>query len=593
MINLTDIVITGFFMVLGALFFLTRTSNSTQRGNKAKRGRRDQRRNDNYKLSRDEQRIYKQAKTFIHQKKFIDAARLLEQIGHERDAISILEKHGHIHEAANLLLRLGSPNRAGVIYARNRYYVDATKYFLKADMFLEAAICAKTSGDHKVAAPCFEKIGELKEAANCYMESGDFLKSARCHYKADETNLAIMSYKKGFLDNSIRHKDLTRQDKDNLSEWLSEGNFDQTVAQIAQACGLMQIVVKNLAKLGNTNYLSAILPHCSEDDLNQILAKINHEDGSGTTLASALKTFGDNARAGMIFEQLNLYEKAAICFEKALDFDRAAHLWGRAENQEKSKEAKKKAQTNPKKSLEKPASDLGNFALNTNPEHYGPIDASTNKEKNYKQQFDHSPTDELNFMKNEDNTSDSAEKTIILDPFGFNSGSIDDVLESDLEHESSQKHSHINLAEKTPPPKSFFHNPLWYELTGHDCEKIWNQGQIMNYTENDKIITTGDKSPGIFFILDGTVSAESPDNLRREYKIGQTFGEVSTLLHKDTDSTFTALTSASLWLLDARQLEEQFTNNGLLATCVYRNFIRELLSKMPDQQIDQTLWEVG
>ena len=133
-----------------------------------------------------------------------------------------------------------------------------------------------------------------------------------------------MTYKKGFLDNSIRHKDLTRQDKDNLSEWLSEGNFDETVAQIAQACGLMQIVVKNLAKLGNTNYLSALLPHCSEDDLNQNLAKINHEDGSGTTLASALKTFGDNARAGMIFEQLNLYEKAAICFEKALDFDRAA-----------------------------------------------------------------------------------------------------------------------------------------------------------------------------------------------------------------------------------------------------------------------------
>ena len=77
----------------------------------------------------------------------------------------------------------------------------------------------------------------------------------------------------------------------------------------------MQIVVKNLAKLGNTNYLSAI-PHCSEDDLNQILAKINHEDGSGATLASALKTFGDNARAGMIFEQLNLYEKAAICSKK-------------------------------------------------------------------------------------------------------------------------------------------------------------------------------------------------------------------------------------------------------------------------------------
>ena len=176
-------------------------------------------------------------------------------------------------------------------------------------------------------------------------------------------------------------------------------------------------------------------------------------------------------------------------------------------------------------------------------------------------------------------------------PLVFNSGSIDDVLQTDLEHESSQKYSHINLAEKTPPPKSFFHNPLWYELTGHDCGKIWNQGQIMNYTENDKIITTGDKSPGIFFILmeqsvlkvliicAGNIKLVKPSARCPHY-------------YKDTDSTFTALTSASLWL-DARQLEEQFTNNGLLATCVYRNFIRELLSKMPDRQIDQTLWKLA
>ncbi|MBM3381497.1 MAG: hypothetical protein FJY29_03555 [Betaproteobacteria bacterium] len=98
---------------------------------------------DNNNLNQAQEKRKQEAMTLINIEDFVGAARIFEEINMQREAIDVLENHGLLDEAAAILMKMNRPNRAAVIYERNKNFEKATAYFLRAKMLEDAKRCFK------------------------------------------------------------------------------------------------------------------------------------------------------------------------------------------------------------------------------------------------------------------------------------------------------------------------------------------------------------------------------------------------------------------------------------------------------------------
>ena len=164
-------------------------------------------------------------------------------------------------------------------------------------MPLEAAQCARSAGDHKLAAAAFEKVGEFGEAAQSYVAIGAYINAARCYYKANQIDSAMASYKKKFTETeNFNYKTLTAEDQSYIATWLSGGNFDDSIATAAKRTDLMTKVINALAQSGHYQNIAALASYCEIPDFNRIMSNINYEDNSAKVLAYGFRGAGEHER---------------------------------------------------------------------------------------------------------------------------------------------------------------------------------------------------------------------------------------------------------------------------------------------------------
>lgn len=290
-----------------------------------------QRSTDKRKLTRHELKIRDQAKDLISQKKFTQAARLLESIKLERDAIAILEANNHIHEAAQVLLRMQRPGRAGILYARNGYWTNAVECFVIAGMFYEAGKAATESGDHKNAASLFENTGKFEEAGKSYLKAGLYLNAARAFLKDKRLNQAINAFRKKLSDGTeivVAHYNST--DIEAMVSWLSLGQYDPDIAGLVLKFGEIHKVVINLSKTEKHANASKLLVNAKTEDFKKILSELQYEDKSCLKVADAFFAAELYEQSGMVFEQSGDFKNAAVSFEQYGDFERASYCYERS-----------------------------------------------------------------------------------------------------------------------------------------------------------------------------------------------------------------------------------------------------------------------
>ncbi len=290
-----------------------------------------QRSTDKRKLTRHELKIRDQAKDLITQKKFTQAARLLESIKLERDAIAILEANNHIHEAAQILLRMQRPGRAGILYARNGYWTNAVECFVIAGMFYEAGKAAAESGDHKNAASLFENTGKFEEAGKSYLKSGLYLNAARAFIKDKRLNQAINAFRKKLTDGTevvVAHYNST--DIEAMVSWLSLGQYDPDIAGLVLKFGEIHKVVINLSKTEKHANASKLLVNAKTEDFKKILSELQYEDKSCLKIADAFFAAELYEQSGMVYEQSGDFKNAAVSFEQYGDFERASYCYERS-----------------------------------------------------------------------------------------------------------------------------------------------------------------------------------------------------------------------------------------------------------------------
>lgn len=570
-----------------------------------------QRESDANKLTKHQRKILLQSKDLIAQNRFLQAARLLESIHLEREAISLLEKSGNIHEACQILLRLRRPNRAGVLYARNKYFTNAAECFHKADMPLEAAQCARSAGEHAMAAHFFYQASEYGEAAQSYVETNDLLRAARCYFKSGQIDSSMASYKKKFGNQPKENfKSLTTEDLSNIKSWLGSGHFDDCIGMIAQKTGVLAEVIHTCSQNADLQNLVSLLPLCSSEELEEMLANIDYSSKAAETLASGLSMSKIYKYAGMIFEQIDFFEQAAENFSLHGDHQRSSFLWDRAGNFENAQLERSKAIDSPH-AIEISDPMSGSFSLTAASNyHEAPVKPAKEQQKIALNANTNLPTfsTELSGDKNHSIFSLDISKS---NNNNDKSASADDeklylqkkdadkidrrVLPSiDLEIDHSSRYSmefdRNTVEEKTSGssiPKVFYQAGLWVDLTGPECEKIWNLGETISFVAGDIVETAKETSKGLYIVLTGSVKAEvkTADKVNIvAYPPGDYFGESAILGDTSSENKYMVPEHTTLYLIKREDFEGLLESDGVIGRKVYKTFTNRLLNKLSDQK---------
>lgn len=142
------------------------------------------------RLSKEEEASRQEALRLIENGKVLEGARILDRLGLQRYAINALEQAHLIDEACAILNRMNRPNRAGVVYQRNRMPVKAAEQFLMANLPEDAARCYLEAGKKDIqylrkAADIFDSLNKFPEALDVYSRhealAGDYVRFCLKH----------------------------------------------------------------------------------------------------------------------------------------------------------------------------------------------------------------------------------------------------------------------------------------------------------------------------------------------------------------------------------------------------------------------------
>ena len=537
-----------------------------------------QRSSDTRKLSRLGRKLYNEAQKLLEQGKVPAAATILEQLGMQREAIQVLEDHGFIHDAAKMLMRMQRHNRAGVIYARHGLWEHAAQCFKMANMPAEVAKCAREFGDLAMAYEFFEKAQRYTDAAECCEELGDNLRGARFFLLGSQSQRAMQAFARAAAKNtSAKPLDLRTSELQQIAAYLSEGRSDINLAQILKSHGrLVGVIVKQLEQ-GMSKQAAELLKSVKADIIPQVMSEINYHDQSAHLLAEILVASGHHNYAGNVYEQLLVFDKAAVAFEKANDMQRAQYCYERHGVSGKGKSSRvmpempkigtPKSNTNHASALPQPVNvrpALAEFALSdlTEDGRRSLEDVFTGKPESLKipESIPAAPPQQLNLSLPAEPPQLQATKPVaVLSP------RIEAVLEDDG-RSSFQKAS------------------LCTELSAEQTSALWSIGYTLKFKAGESILNYNDDPRGIYVILRGSVSCYRRIGDKEAYidqmAAADSFGELWLLADTPSAVHFVAVRDSQIRIVDRSAFLKLLDRDAPIAQRLYRRFAKRLLEKL-------------
>lgn len=627
----------GYAIVIVLLLFVfgvysqVRKSKNRPMAKSTHSGKNPKRLSDQRLLTRHETKILDQAKSLIGQNRVLQASRLLESIGLERDAIAVLESNKHIHEAAQILMRMRRPNRAGIIYARNGYWTNAAECFILAGMFYEAGKASMASGDHANAALLFEKANKFEDAAKIFSNNKLYIEAGRAYLKCGNNQAAIASFiKKLTEDHAFDRNHFTSSDKDAMVKWLSAGNFDDDIVSIVQSYGQLHKPIIEFYKAGNYKKSIPLISKTKVEDINRIMIDINYEDISYLDLALAFAEAGMHDRSGMIFEAGGKFDQAGYEFEQFGDLERAYYCFERAGDRENSSRLRSKKSIVRSQGSSAPTrfvlgedSQLSEFHQNLDLqsgdrpallEKGSPFDASfdvSHKEEktvNHKLPEGRSPIpayttespseiSDFKFYIDEVDEPSSSEASGTapgnetrgrnISANAFLSTSLEKTEHFDSGASLSARFSKEESRYVVATHKNFFSCSIFVDLNRDECELIWNAGEVMEL-ESDFVLYDGlSDLEGMYVVLEGTLSCTKKN--RSESKpsgsisVSDSFGELLVLAEYQTPMQLTATSQCKVWYCSSSKFQQALFSNGNISTKIYKYYLTKLLTRLTHQ----------
>lgn len=222
---------------------------------------------DSGKTDEASQKVRRSAVRLAEAKKFLEAAKLLEQSGLLRDAVDLLEANKLFDDAASMLMTINRPNRAAVIYERNQVFDKAALFYLRAKLTEDAKRCMK-----QIKQLNSNLIAEL---AVLFAEAGDKLSALSLSIKLNNQDKTLKLLRDSFAYNE-------------LAQLLDNNNVRDFI----------------LASLSIAD-ISHMLENMPEDDsppIHRILLWLN-ESQKGEWLVPAFRYIGDQRGLAAIFAE--------------------------------------------------------------------------------------------------------------------------------------------------------------------------------------------------------------------------------------------------------------------------------------------------
>jgi tetratricopeptide (TPR) repeat protein len=604
--------------------------------NRGGQGGRAQRMTDTRQLTAVERKLYKESQRLLADGKIPPAARILEQLNMPREAIQCLEDHGFIDEAAKILMRMQRHNRAGVVYARHGLWDKAAQCFKLANMPLEVAKCARQANNLPVAAEYFEKVGRHEDAAKCYVDAGDFLRAGRLFLQAKLTEPAMAAFAR--LAKSAADQ-LTEQELDAIVAYIGEGHLEAGLSDLAVARNKLPDAVLALCAKGQTQQAAELYLRATADIGPQLMAEINYHDRSAEALATLFITASHYHYAGMVFERMGKFDRAAATFEKAEDFDRAAYCYERASNDAKVREMKEKAKHAPaggsgRARHANAAFALANVAPTDQAQSHGDeaggeeddagsestavIDMSSGVPVPARPTPPSPPprraaaaaptpppplpapaggTFSLSAMDDTANDEPPAEVPPPPAPVLPFSRDAEGAEDSDAEEGDDATDTTDNEAPPLVAPsprrdpvsfddnKAAFHKSKFLaDLDADQKTKLWNIGYTASFGNGDVVLTYNDEPKGVYIITEGSVYVFRSQGGREQVidTIGasESFGELWLLADQPTAVRFVAATPAKIRVITREAFTELLDKDGTIARKVYKKFTMRLLKRL-------------
>ena len=541
-----------------------------------------QRSSDTRKLSRLGRKLYNEAQKLMEQGKIPAAATILEQLSMQREAIQVLEDHGFIHDAAKMLMRMQRHNRAGVIYARHGLWEHAAQCFKMANMPAEVAKCAREFGDLTMASEFFEKAQRYTDAAECCEELGDNLRGARFFLLGSQSQRAMSAFARAAAKNTNgKPLDLRTSELQQIAAYLSEGRADINLAQILKSHDrLVAVIVKQLEQ-GMSKQAAELIKGIKSDLIPQLMSEINYRDQSAHLFAEIMVASGQHNYAGNVYEQLLVFDKAAIAFEKANNMQRAQYCAERHGASGKGKSSRvvpetpkmsvPKSNTNDALAMPQPVNvrpALAEFALSdlTEDGRKSLEDVIAGKPESPKvpERKSEVPSQQLNLAPPAE-----PQQLKVPIPLAVVSPRIDVLREDDGR-------------------SSFYKASLCAELSSEQTSALWSIGFTLKFKAGESILNYNDDPRGIYVILKGSVSCFRRIGDKEAYidqmAAADSFGELWLLADNPSAVHFVAVRDSEIRIVDRAAFLKLLDRDAPIAQRLYRRFAKQLLDKLLNQR---------
>ncbi len=574
--------IAALVILLGILYLAWQLINS----NLAGRARRDQkkRKSDRRRLSRAEKRAYKYAQKLYQEGNFRGCAKILEQLGMLRESINILEKAGLIKEAADVLIRIQRPNRAGYMLARYGMWKEAMDCYKKANMPLEVGKCTRELGDLPTAIPYFVEAGATLEAAECYLELGKHHDAARLFLRVKEFDRALDQYIH-LVDShpDIDKIDFSEEELSFIMRKLIEEKVDTRLADILVARKRMVKLMVELIRNNNLASASAAYLRNTSDIGPELISYKDFTRDENLLLGALFSNVGAYEYSGMVYERMAEFDKAGESFEKGELFERAAYCYERAMNKTKATEMQimstqrgtrniTNSKAMPASSPSKPPEPAKPKAPQKAANPFSIQDTSTNAmvhaEENARirieglpQQVVPAPTDA--YLKT----------TAMVDP---------------------PKPPQV----KPGPDRSFnwdafLQAEFLVDLSTPEQELLQDICKAREYPKGSVILEFDHEPIGIYFLLRGTISVWKRDGSGNEFEADKleesdTFGELWLLMDQPSRVKFVAQSTVQVGWIKRADFEMLMDKNGAIARKLYKRYALRLVTKLVNDRNQKT-----
>ena len=270
-------------------------------------------------------------------------------MGQLNHAIKVFEQGNLSGRAADVYLKLGNHQKAAMLYEKAGEHGTAAQIYLELKQYDRAEKCFEKTGKREETGDLFRQHGEYKLAANAYLKFHQYDKAAETFLELKQPTQAADAFVKAFeqkksegygsddqplkadakklLQNAAKLYEQAGQHEE-AAKWYTELDQQDAAARCYLAMGDTVRAADIYEEGGNLEKAAELLAKVG-DEKSALRLRAEHFYDSGN-LQDAIANFqsaGDFVRAGEIYRELQLPDKAAQMYERAGEYSLAGSLF--------------------------------------------------------------------------------------------------------------------------------------------------------------------------------------------------------------------------------------------------------------------------